>query len=118
MIPLTITITTELAEQICRLLETLEREHYDITSAILGAEIRGLIAPDVEAPEPPPELEEIELGLEVPEPEEPDVEAEEPDPDALDDDEREKWQEYNAEVEPEDRILECRWREYYADTIE
>jgi len=118
MRPLTITITTAMAEDICRHLEALERDHNDTLAGILGTEIRGLIIPDVEAPEPPPEPEEIEPGLEVPEPEEHDVEAEEPDPDALDDDEREKWEEHNAEVKPEDRILECRWREYYADTIE
>jgi hypothetical protein len=95
-----------MAEDICRHLETLELDHNDIVAGMVGAEIRGLLAPDVEAPEPPPEPEESE------------IEAEEPDPDAIDDDERKQWQEHNAEVAPEDQIPEFRWREYYADRIE
>ena len=81
MKPPTITITTWLAEQICGLLETIALDHNDIAAGILGAEIRGMIVPDVEAPEPPPEPDEIEPGLDVPEPEEREVEYPEPAPD-------------------------------------
>ena len=81
MKPLAITITTGLAEQICQLLETLASDHDDTLAGILVAEIRGMIAADVEAPEPPPEPDEIEPGLDVPEPEEREVEYPEPAPD-------------------------------------
>lgn len=128
MKPPTITITTGLAEQIYQLLDTIALDHNDITAGMLGAEIRGLIAADVEAPEPPPDAEDAgpeehapeEREIEYPEPapEEPEVEGEEPDPEALNDYEREQWQEHNAAVAPEDQIFECQWRDYYADTIE
>jgi hypothetical protein len=81
MKPQTITITTELAEQICGLLETIALDHNDTSAGMLGAEIRGLLAPDVEAPEPPPDADEMELEPDVPEPEEPEEpEVEFPEP--------------------------------------
>ena len=80
MKPQTITITTELAEQICGLLETIALDLNDTSAGMLGAEIRGLLAPDVEAPEPPPDADEMELEPDVPEPEEPEVEFPEPAP--------------------------------------
>ena len=105
MRPLTITITTAMAEDICRHLEAVERDHNDTLAGILGAEIRGMIVPDVEAPESPPEPEEIEPGLEVPEPEELDVEYPEPAPEEREvEDDDAQWDDDDDGYDPYGRI--------------
>ena len=48
------TITTATADQICRMLETLELDTNNTAACIIGVEIRGLIAADVEEPEHAP----------------------------------------------------------------
>ena len=65
MKPLFITISTATAEHICRILETPGITR-DTTACIIGAEIRGLIAADIEEPEPDVDPDETEI--EEPEP--------------------------------------------------
>lgn len=90
MKPTTITITTAHAEQIIKLLETLELDHNNTQAGIVACELMGLIAPDVEAPEPPPtpeELDPVDFELEIPDEIEIEYEPEpEPEPEELDDD--------------------------------
>ena len=52
MKPKTITITNEFAARVAAMLSHLELVSGELDAGIASAEIRGLIAPDTEAPEP------------------------------------------------------------------
>lgn len=100
-----------MAEAICHQLETFDFYYGQSAAGVLWVELRGLLAADVEAPEPAPEPEDADTD-EPPVDEQEPTEAPEPCPDSLNDEDRRDWQEYNAVRDPEDQIPEGEWIEY------